>query len=178
MQKYDIQSILNILFGIDIPPSKWKVISTNRHVVLSFGEVVSLIRKPRILKKTISNAGYYYVSIMKNGKPEKQLIHRLVADCFLSGCAKQTVNHIDGNKTNNDFSNLEWATYAENNKHARDNRLNNCRLELHHSSRLTVDDVIKIRKEVGSATHDQIAKKYSTSRSNIGKILSGKAWKI
>lgn len=126
MQKDDIQSILNILFGIDIPPSKWKVISTNRHVVLSFGEVVSLIRKPRILKKTLSNAGYYYVSIMKNGK----------------------------------------------------HRLNNCRLELHHSSKLTIDDVIKIRKEVGGATHYQIAKKYSTSRSNIGKILSGKAWKI
>lgn len=35
------------------------------------------------------------------------------------------INHKDGNKLNNHYSNLEWCSYYQNNKHARDNNLNN-----------------------------------------------------
>lgn len=50
-------------------------------------------------------------------------VHQLVATYFLDAKPRpdQThVNHIDGDKTNNTSKNLEWASPAENNKHARD----------------------------------------------------------
>ena len=55
-----------------------------------------------------------YLAISVNNAPEKY-IHRLVATFYIPKIeGKDYVNHLDGNKHNNHYSNLEWCTNAEN----------------------------------------------------------------
>lgn len=75
--------------------------------------------KEKILKKTIDNTGYYVVSLWKNNKHSRPHVHRLVAETFIiNQNNKPYINHIDGDKLNNNINNLEWCTPKENNIHA------------------------------------------------------------
>jgi len=71
----------------------------------------------KFLSYTMYN-GYYGVSL-KSTKIKKTIrVHRLVALYFVpNNLNKKTVNHIDGDKLNNDYTNLEWTTQIENNVH-------------------------------------------------------------
>ncbi len=63
--------------------------------------------------------GYLVVRLSRPGKRLQARVHRLVAEAFLpAGHTVETVNHKDGDKTNNRASNLEWATRSENTRHA------------------------------------------------------------
>ena len=72
----------------------------------------------RWLKITIDRCGYAYVGLYKDGKTTKIKVHRLVAQAYLVASDKPHVNHIDGNKLNNNANNLEWVTPKENKIHA------------------------------------------------------------
>lgn len=72
----------------------------------------------RILSTQKINSGYRIVHLHKDNVRTALLVHRLVADAFLLGQPGETVNHKDGNKTNNRASNLEWTSYSENHIHA------------------------------------------------------------
>ena len=69
----------------------------------------------KIMKPNL-NSGYYCVSLgpKKNRKTLK--IHRLMALHFISNDdeTKTQVDHIDGNRTNNNIKNLRWVTPTEN----------------------------------------------------------------
>lgn len=67
------------------------------------------------------NSGYFCLKLVKDGVRTSPLVHRLVAAAFcIKSDAQTEVNHIDGNKHNNHFTNLEWCTSAENKQHALD----------------------------------------------------------
>lgn len=78
----------------------------------------------KILTQNITNWGYCKVALYKNGARKYYKVHRLVAEAFIPNPNnKEQINHIDGNKLNNNVNNLEWNTRIENMNHARINGL-------------------------------------------------------
>lgn len=94
----------------------------NSHLVSNLGNVKTI--KGKILKQRLDKDGYYQVNLYYNGLETTKKVHRLIALTFLPNPNNYpVVNHIDGNKTNNHISNLEWCTVSYNTQHAYDNGL-------------------------------------------------------
>ncbi len=73
----------------------------------------------RFLKYGLSKSGYHYVVLRVDGTSKCFDVHRLVALKFCKNPYNYTqVNHIDGNKLNNHYTNLEWCTQSQNMKHS------------------------------------------------------------
>ena len=79
----------------------------------------------KILQGSIGEHGYKYYRLSKNGQKKMFYAHRLVAEAFIDNPNRlPVVNHIDGNKLNNNVNNLEWVSYSENTQKWHDNNKN------------------------------------------------------
>lgn len=118
LRKNGDQSI-NKFIG-NLPNEEWKTYNNYpNYIVSSIGRVMNINTK-RLLKSYIDNTGYLCVNLWKNNKGKIHRIHKLVYCIFnndndLNG---YVIDHIDGNKLNNNISNLEKVTYQENNLRA------------------------------------------------------------
>jgi len=73
----------------------------------------------RVLKTSLRGSGYKKVDLSKNGKSKTVNIHQLVAKHFLlNPDNKLCIDHIDNDKTNNNISNLRFATHIENGRNS------------------------------------------------------------
>ena len=97
----------------------------NRYEIYDDGRVYSHKSK-KFLSPISTPQGYLYVNLSKNGNFQHYFVHVLVAKYFSNGDPDEdlVVHHIDGNKQNNHYSNLEWCTNQENMAHAYLNKLN------------------------------------------------------
>lgn len=79
----------------------------------------------RFLTPQVHRRGYLFVPLkLQTGKQRNRYIHRLVALTYIPNPEnKPQVNHIDGDKKNNHWSNLEWVSNLENAHHAIENNL-------------------------------------------------------
>lgn len=79
---------------------------------------VTVTYPPKFLKRT-REEGYAQVTLSRDGKTRKHMLHRVVAEAFIPNPDnKPEVNHDDGNKQNCCVSNLYWCTHKENMQHA------------------------------------------------------------
>jgi hypothetical protein len=89
-----------------------------KYLVSNCGKVYSCKRK-KFMKPKDHNRGYLHVNLYKDGKAKTVTVHRLVANAFCEISKDATeINHKDGNKKNNHYTNLEWVTSSENKKHS------------------------------------------------------------
>ena len=113
---------------------------SNEYMVSDEGYVLSKNNKP--LKPSINHKGYCIVNLIIDGYRKGVAVHTLVARAFCDGYQPGlTVNHKDGNKTNNKASNLEWVTSYDNYHHAIDVLgFNNCGSNNYNAKRVTMID--------------------------------------
>lgn len=152
--------------------------------VSSTGKVKSLARfrlgkngtlvpiKEKILANKISKSGYCIVGLYKNGDKKFFSVHRLVATAFIENTyAKETVNHKDGNKENNNVSNLEWSTHKEQMKHAVDNDL----LEIRGSPKYSKDfkrTILEYKNDNPNTSISKLAELFGVSERTAGRIIN------
>ena len=146
----------------------------------------------KILKGALTKLGYNRTKVCyRNGKFKMFSTHRLVAKHFIPNPDnKPEINHIDGIKTNNHVSNLEWCTRSENMKHAVQLGLRSIteyqrkRISETHNGELSTFaklkecDILNIRNLfVEGMSYAKISKLYPVNAGAIRCIVLGQTWK-
>lgn len=160
----------------------------NSYTVSSLGRIKAKKRKGSRggILKSGDSSGYPFVILTVKGRAYGRRIHSLVARSFLGERPEDCeVNHVDGDKSNNQVSNLEYITHQQNMDHAMVNGLkpkgytnrNPLKGERAPGAKLRDADIAEIRaklarKERGAA----IAKEFGVSDMTISMIKTGKSW--
>ena len=120
---------------------------------------------------------YLRASLWESGKRWKPSVHQIVALAFIGACPTGgTVNHKDGNKLNNHYSNLEYVTRSQNQLHAYAIGLQvSQKGEARPLAKLTPEDVHYILRR--EKTAKALAVEFGVSESLIYMLLSGRRWK-
>lgn len=145
--------------------SNWGRIKSKDRIIEQFGHkhFYKRLMKGQILKPRIQNGGYEVVWLSQNGKISVKTVHRLIAITFMGDRKDMVINHIDGNKRNNQLENLEWVTHSDNLKHdyhVLHHRHNACKIRC-----IETNTVYNLIKEASNMT--------GISASSIGHVING-----
>ncbi len=157
----------------------------------SLGRIKSIDRKilcrdgrEKLIKGTVlspskNKHGYLAVALCLKGVPQTHTVHKLVSKTFLGLRPNHMqVNHLDGDKTNNAISNLEYCTPSDNTRHAFATGLNPSKGEANTSAKLKTDDIKSIVARASNGeTLRSIASSYGLVVSSIWSIVNNKAWR-
>jgi hypothetical protein len=131
----------------------------------------------RPLKPILRN-GYPTVNLARGGKKTICKIRRLVLEAFVGPCPEGMVAcHNDGDRANNDLSNLRWDTQKANAddtlRHGTRAKGSRCR-----ASKLAEDDVLEIRRmRAEGVLTCELASRFGVSKKNVEAIVSRRSWR-
>lgn len=151
--------------------SEGRLRSLDRAVTYTDGRVGHF--RGRMLSPGRSTEGYLAVAL----RNQRALVHRLVAEVFLDQSQRSdTVNHINGDKRDNRAVNLEWATFGQNNRHARETGLLNQHGENCNLTRYSEQLVSAMRRvsERYSPTYRELALLFDVSEMQAADIIKGR----
>lgn len=163
-----------------------RIVRKEYSIVDTFGKKRTY--KQKELEQTLNSNSYKQVGLLNGeyGQPKTQYVHRIIAKAFVPNDDpehKTDVNHKDGNKWNNNPSNLEWVSKSENDKHAFATGLKDIsgynRYRVGSTARRFSSTEVSQMKEMFEAgyTKKEIAEKFDCSDSIICNILNGKSYK-
>jgi hypothetical protein len=165
---------------MNLADEKWETIKDFPNYMIS--------TESRIINKTTLNMvsisinkkhKHRAVRLWQNGKTRLLKVYRLKAQAFIPNPDnKPQVNHKDGNRMNEDLSNLEWVTASENMKHSFQSGL--CRgfykkgLE-NQNRKINVEDILLLRRWYQSGFFDssKLSKVFGCNSSYLAKIARG-----
>jgi hypothetical protein len=129
-------------------------------------------------KLTVDKDGYHVVGLTRDRVMKHLKVHRLVAQAFIPNPDnKPEVNHINGFKTDNRASELEWCTTQGNTAHAIDSGLHDPIGASNGNAKLTEDDVQHIRWLAAEGVKQSaLAREWAVTQTNIRYIVSGRTW--
>ncbi len=147
---------------------------TESILVTEHGEVYRVKDgEPIAIAQHVDKIGYPKVQLVVKGKRKTVMVHRLLAQTFLDNPDnKETVNHKDSNRSNNNISNLEWNTYSENNKHAYDHGLQVKKIgEQVHNSSLTNEQALEMyNKMLSGSTARELSNEFGLDVSVLTQL--------
>lgn len=149
----------------------WKQVERYPNYEVSTHGRIRKMVNGRILITTNDSRGYPSVTVLDECGQHTKNVHRLVAETFIPNPeGKRTVNHRDGNKSNNHISNLEWNTLSENLRHAYANGLK-CRPDNCGSPKRRVR-IVETGEEFDSI--GECARAIGGDQAHISNCLSGR----
>ena len=149
-----------------------------QYLVSNLGDVLRVKGRVHVMRAWKHPCGYLAIRLRRPGVTNLMLVHRVVAEAFIGPRPDgYEVNHLDGVKTNNFVSNLEYVTRSENMKHA------NALGLIDHSwrrgerlgwTKLTEARVLEIR--MSNESSPVLGRRFGVSDSAIRDVRRGRSW--
>lgn len=136
-----------------------KDIGFSQYCITKGGEIYSLFSN-RYMKQSKSHNGYPIVTLVNDsGNKMSKKVHRLVLQTFqpITNSEYMTVNHKNGDKENNNLSNLEWLSIEDNIRHAHDNNLIATNFSNEHTVYPEEDEIVFLDKSKMISTRKELS---------------------
>jgi hypothetical protein len=163
-----------------MPEMEWRPSSVPFYEVSEYGDFRLLVNRSnilagKVLKGSVKKSGHREYHVRMDGAGKHFAAHREVLFAFVGPppTPDHQCAHWDGDPLNNHYSNLRWATAAENTadkiRHGR---------HMDGNRTFTKEQVLDMRSmHDAGKTYAQIRKVYAISKGNLSSIINRKTWK-